>query len=53
MLPPVAGETAVVNRYWVVKLAVYVASADGATLCEMAPPSFQLVHAICVPVPVA
>src|SRR5436305_1552125 len=43
MLPPASGTTAVVNKYWVVKLAVYVVATAGVvTVWESAPLSDQL-----------
>src|SRR5712691_5715167 len=54
MLPPATGLTAVVKAYCVVKLAVYVAGADGAvTEWETAPPSDQFANTYCVPAPPA
>ena len=44
-LPVLAGLTAVVNRNCVLKLAVYVvADAGVVTVCDCAPPSFQLAN---------
>jgi hypothetical protein len=47
---PLAGVTVppvpalIVRKYCAVKLAVYVLLVAGATVCEMVPPSLQLVH---------
>jgi hypothetical protein len=50
MLPAVAGFATVVNKYCVVKLAVYVTPAAAVTVCAIAPPSDQLEKVSCVPV---
>src|SRR5215831_19286321 len=51
MVPPATGLHAVVSKYCVLKLAVYVVAAAGAvTLCDAAPASDQLAKTNCVPV---
>jgi hypothetical protein len=42
MLPPPAGVTLVVRRYWVVKFAVMVAGPVIEIVWEIGPPSLQL-----------
>ena len=48
IVPPVPAT--VVNRCWVLKFAVYVVATAGLTVCEIAPPSDQLMNTYCVPV---
>jgi hypothetical protein len=41
-VPPVVGLAAVVNEYWVVKLAVYVVAEEGVLIeCDCAPLSLH------------
>src|ERR1039458_10083805 len=50
MVPSPAGDTRVVSRYCVSKLAVMVVAVDGAvTLCERRPPSLQFSQTYCLP----
>ena len=44
MLPAPAGDTLLVSRYCVVKLAVKVVAPAGVTVWEIAPPSLQPVQ---------
>ena len=45
-------DTVVANRYWAVKLAIYVVLVEGAVmLCICAPPSDHLLNAYRVPLP--
>ena len=42
----------IVNKYCVVKFAVYVVGEPGVVIvCDIAPPSLQLLHTYCTPVP--
>src|SRR5947209_19256621 len=51
MVPPADGLAAVVRKYCVLKVAVYVVAVEGpVTVCDAAPPSDQLAKTYCVPV---
>jgi hypothetical protein len=50
-LTPPPAPAFIVRKYCVVKFAVYVVPTVGATVCDIAPPSLQLLHKYWIPVP--